>query len=50
MFLEASPSPVKYALSRLGLCEPDVRLPLIPVQSQAVREEIDAAMKEAGLT
>ena len=49
MFLEASPSPAKYALSRLGLCTDEVRLPLVPVQSQAVKDEIDAAMKEAGV-
>jgi 4-hydroxy-tetrahydrodipicolinate synthase len=48
MFLEASPAPVKYALSLLGLCAEDVRLPLIPVQSDAVKAEIKAAMKEAG--
>jgi 4-hydroxy-tetrahydrodipicolinate synthase len=48
LFLEASPAPVKYALSRLGLCAEDVRLPLLPVASAAVREEIDAALREAG--
>lgn len=49
MFLEASPSPAKYALSLLGLCTDEVRLPLVPVQSQAVKEEIKAAMQEAGV-
>ena len=49
LFLEASPAPTKYALARLGLCTEEVRLPLVPVQSQAVKEEIDAAMKEAGV-
>ncbi|MDZ4762584.1 MAG: 4-hydroxy-tetrahydrodipicolinate synthase [Alphaproteobacteria bacterium] len=49
LFLEASPAPTKYALARLGLCTEDVRLPLVPVASQAVRDEINAAMKEAGL-
>jgi 4-hydroxy-tetrahydrodipicolinate synthase len=49
LFLEASPAPTKYALARLGLCAEDVRLPLLPVQSQAVKDEIEAAMKEAGL-
>ena len=28
MFLETNPSPVKYALSLMGLCSPDLRLPL----------------------
>jgi 4-hydroxy-tetrahydrodipicolinate synthase len=49
LFLEASPAPTKYALAKLGLCAEDVRLPLVPVQSQAVKDEIDAAMKEAGV-
>ncbi len=48
LFLEASPAPAKYALARLGLCSEDVRLPLLPVQSQSVKDEIDAAMREAG--
>ena len=49
MFLEASPAPAKYALSLLGLCENELRLPLVPVQSQAVKDEIKAAMQEAGV-
>jgi 4-hydroxy-tetrahydrodipicolinate synthase len=49
MFLEPSPSPAKYALAKLGLCTEEVRLPLATVSSQAVKDEIDAAMKEAGV-
>ncbi len=49
MFLEASPAPAKYALSVLGLCTDDVRLPLVSVQSTDVKKEIEAAMKEAGV-
>jgi len=49
MFLEASPAPAKYALSVLGLCTDDVRLPLVAVQSSDVKKEIEAAMKEAGI-
>ena len=49
LFLEPSPAPVKYALSLLGLCEPDVRLPMTPVAQQSTREEIVAAMQEAGV-
>ncbi len=48
MFVEASPGPVKYAASLLGLCESDTRLPLVPVvesTKQAVRE----ALVHAGL-
>ena len=29
MFIESNPSPVKYAAKLLGLCEDDVRLPLV---------------------
>ena len=49
MFLEPSPAPAKYALSLLGLCENELRLPLVPVQSQVVKDEIKAAMQEAGV-
>lgn len=31
MFCETSPIPVKYALSRMGLCENELRLPLVPM-------------------
>lgn len=48
LFLEASPAPAKYALSLLGACTEEVRLPLMPVQSDDVKAEIRAAMKEAG--
>jgi len=49
LFLEASPSPAKYALSLLGLCTDEVRQPLVPVSSEDVKKEIQAAMKEAGV-
>jgi 4-hydroxy-tetrahydrodipicolinate synthase len=49
LFLEPSPACPKYAMSLLGLCEPDVRLPIMPVQSQAAKDEIVAAMQEAGI-
>ncbi len=48
LFLETSPAPVKYAASRLGLCEATVRLPLVE-PSPATRERIDAAMRAVGL-
>ena len=48
MFCEANPGPVKYASSRLGLCEADVRLPLVPI-SQASQRIVDAALVRAGL-
>jgi len=45
LFCEASPSPTKYALARLGRCSEEVRLPLVPL-SPAGRERVDAAMAE----
>ena len=48
MFVEASPGPVKYAVSKLGLCLPDTRLPLVPVAEETKRV-VDAAMVHAGL-
>ncbi len=48
MFCEANPGPVKYAASRLGLCEADMRLPLVPI-SQASQRVVDAALAGVGL-
>jgi 4-hydroxy-tetrahydrodipicolinate synthase len=49
MFEDASPGPVKYALSRLF---PDIseelRLPMVPC-SEAARKAVDAALEHAGL-
>ncbi len=48
LFADASPSPTKYAMSRLGLCSDEVRLPITSC-SAAVRPVVDAAMTAAGL-
>lgn len=48
LFCETSPSPVKYAMARLGLCAEDIRLPLLPA-SAATRAKVDAAMDDLGL-
>jgi 4-hydroxy-tetrahydrodipicolinate synthase len=48
LFAETNPGPVKYAASRLGLCEPDARLPLAPV-TEATRKLVDGALVSAGL-
>ncbi len=48
LFAAPSPGPIKYACSLLGLCAPDVRLPLIE-PNEAVKAEVRAAMGEAGL-
>jgi 4-hydroxy-tetrahydrodipicolinate synthase len=46
LFADASPSPTKFALARLGLCQEDVRLPLAPCAEPA-RELVLEAMREA---
>ncbi len=48
MFVETSPGPVKYAASLLGLCEPDARLPMVPVV-ESTKKAVREAMIHAGL-
>jgi len=49
MFSDASPSPAKYALSRLhDWFSPEVRLPIIPA-SETSRKAVDAALAAAGV-
>jgi 4-hydroxy-tetrahydrodipicolinate synthase len=49
LFADASPSPTKYALSRLhDWLNDSVRLPIIPCSAEA-RKQVDAAMERAGL-
>ena len=48
LFLEPSPAPTKYALSRLGRIQEDCRLPITPVNDDT-RTAVDAALKHAGL-
>ena len=49
LFLDASPAPAKYALSKLGLCTEEMRLPMTPT-SDSVKPAIDAAMAAAGVS
>ena len=46
MFIESNPSPVKYAASLLGLCSPDVRLPLVQVKEET-KKKLSEALKVA---
>jgi 4-hydroxy-tetrahydrodipicolinate synthase len=48
LFCEPSPAPVKYALSLLGFCTPEVRLPLVEL-TDAGRAKVKEAMQAAGL-
>jgi 4-hydroxy-tetrahydrodipicolinate synthase len=48
MFCEPSPGPVKYAVSLLGLCADEVRLPMMPA-TEAAQKKVREAMAKAGL-
>ncbi|MDA9062636.1 4-hydroxy-tetrahydrodipicolinate synthase [Candidatus Pelagibacter sp.] len=48
MFIESNPSPVKYAAKLLGLCEDDVRLPLVNV-TELTKNAVKKALVSANL-
>ena len=48
LFVEANPIPVKWAMTRLGLCGPTLRLPMTQLEA-ANAPVVEAAMKAAGL-
>lgn len=48
MFIETNPMPVKYAVSRLGYCSEEIRLPLV-MPTEATKKAVDAALAKMGL-
>ncbi len=48
MFIETNPIPVKTAMGLLGLCQPDLRLPLCTMSPQNL-EKLRGALKDYGL-
>lgn len=48
MFTEANPIPVKWAISRMGLCGGTMRLPMTPL-SATHQPALEAAMRDCGL-
>ena len=48
LFIESSPSPVKYAASLLNLCSDEVRLPLVKI-TEETKNAVKSAMKHANL-
>jgi 4-hydroxy-tetrahydrodipicolinate synthase len=48
MFVESNPSPVKYAAKLLGLCDDDVRLPLVKV-TEKTKKTVQKALASANL-
>ena len=49
LFSDASPGPAKYALSLMGHCSPEVRLPLVEASDEA-KAKVRAALEGLGLT
>jgi 4-hydroxy-tetrahydrodipicolinate synthase len=49
MFCEPSPAPVKYAASVLGICNDEVRLPMMAA-TETARAKVRAAMELVGVT
>jgi 4-hydroxy-tetrahydrodipicolinate synthase len=47
-FMESSPIPVKWAVARMGLCEPHLRLPLTPL-APSLHGKMEAILAELGL-
>ena len=48
LFIESNPSPVKYAASILGMCKPEVRLPLVEIRDET-KTKVKEALKVANL-
>jgi 4-hydroxy-tetrahydrodipicolinate synthase len=48
LFVEANPIPVKWAMAKMGLCGPALRLPMTPL-TPAYHAQVEAAMRAAGL-
>jgi 4-hydroxy-tetrahydrodipicolinate synthase len=48
LFVEVNPIPIKYAVSLLGFCTPELRMPLLEASPKA-REAVDEGMRHAGL-
>ena len=48
LFIESNPSPVKYAASLLGMCNPTVRLPLVELREET-KKKVSDALKVAKL-
>lgn len=48
LFVEANPIPVKWAMSRMNLCGPRLRLPMTPL-TEANESVVENALRQAGL-
>jgi 4-hydroxy-tetrahydrodipicolinate synthase len=48
LFVEANPIPLKWAMARMGLCGPALRLPMTPL-TPANQPPVEAALRACGL-
>ena len=48
LFVEANPIPVKWAMARLGLCGPTLRLPMTPLEASN-EATVEGALRQSGL-
>ncbi len=48
MFVEANPIPVKWAMNRMGLCGPTLRLPMTPLEA-GNHATVERALRDCGL-
>ena len=48
LFIESNPAPVKYASKLLGLCDDEIRLPLVKIKKET-QEEVKKALSSAKL-
>jgi 4-hydroxy-tetrahydrodipicolinate synthase len=48
LFVEPNPTPAKWALAQMGLIEPGIRLPLLPLSAN-FHEVVREAMRQAGI-
>ena len=48
LFIESNPAPVKYAAKLLGLCDDEIRLPLVKIKKET-QEKVKKALSSAKL-
>lgn len=48
LFVEANPIPVKWAMARMGLCGPTLRLPMTPLETSN-EATVEGALRQCGL-
>ena len=48
MFIETNPIPVKEAMGLMGMCSPEMRLPMCPME-EPNKKKLATALKDYGL-